>query len=626
MESSAEITDLDLQLALKLKAKYPEHFQNLVRMHLSFALDLNIDECDDAGDKIKSNPTKWGFGKKVKGALRDSPENNALTEAGISRMHKLILFLTREENICQEGIFRRTGALTRQVQLKTCLNEGMSVNFDDNNFSVHDCASVLKTFLSELPEPLVTDLYYPLYCQISEWSKCNEFEARLLRSLQLLILLLPENNALLLKHVIDLLHTTAKYASQNKMSAENLATLFTPHLLCPRKLTGEALHTNTQMLYQIVVFMITSGCELFKIPAGLAADIRLYWHDKEKKKLSPRNCLNESTADSCVVNTVFSFVDREKTAQENVINPTETALAQLYAHIQSLPESSKKRKLVKQFNKENGYGTPKRVLLNNNDKPHSLTKNISDSLKRHIFSKGNGKQEKSLKNLPNDKFIQPTATPESRFKAHPLRLFDKRLDCMECGCSDTSDEANIAKKLNLDQDDEIKDEPDCLIRMENGEIINERGIDPIPEESILCTQALQTPQTQMKKSLLARKNSVHCKLSTPIVSTRFQGTLTSTPAPVCFTSDVSTPSPFCGSTDDMSPITMSAQKMPKSMQVRACFQICFSKSWLWFAFFSSCTFTCCMSNGWFGNYGGYDDTSKSSTSDSHLRLKYQFTD
>lgn len=45
------------------------------------------------------------------------------------------------------------------------------------------------------------------------------------------------------------------------------------------------------MLYQIVVFMITSGSELFKIPAGLAADIRLYWHDKEKKKLSPKNCV-----------------------------------------------------------------------------------------------------------------------------------------------------------------------------------------------------------------------------------------------------------------------------------------------------------------------------------------------
>lgn len=43
-QSSYEITDIDLQLALKLKDKYPEHFQNLIRMHLSFALDLNIEK------------------------------------------------------------------------------------------------------------------------------------------------------------------------------------------------------------------------------------------------------------------------------------------------------------------------------------------------------------------------------------------------------------------------------------------------------------------------------------------------------------------------------------------------------------------------------------------------------
>lgn len=44
MELTSDVADVDSQLALKLKAKYPEHFQNLVRMHLSFALDLNIEE------------------------------------------------------------------------------------------------------------------------------------------------------------------------------------------------------------------------------------------------------------------------------------------------------------------------------------------------------------------------------------------------------------------------------------------------------------------------------------------------------------------------------------------------------------------------------------------------------
>lgn len=44
MELESGIANIDLQLALKLKDKYPEHFQNLVRMHLSFALDLNLEE------------------------------------------------------------------------------------------------------------------------------------------------------------------------------------------------------------------------------------------------------------------------------------------------------------------------------------------------------------------------------------------------------------------------------------------------------------------------------------------------------------------------------------------------------------------------------------------------------
>lgn len=53
--------------------------------------------------------------------------------------------------------------------------------------------------------------------------------------------------------------------------------------------------------------------------------------------------------------TVFTFVDNKLTAKENEENVTDAALAELYAHIQSLPESSKKRKLVKQFNKQNGH-------------------------------------------------------------------------------------------------------------------------------------------------------------------------------------------------------------------------------------------------------------------------------
>jgi hypothetical protein len=69
----------------------------------------------------------------------------------------------------------------------------------------------------------------------SDQPRGQNSEMRLLRALQLLFLLLPTENRVLLKDVLQLLHLTASHEGRNKMSADSLATLFTPHLLCPRK-------------------------------------------------------------------------------------------------------------------------------------------------------------------------------------------------------------------------------------------------------------------------------------------------------------------------------------------------------------------------------------------------------
>lgn len=70
-------------------------------------------------------------------------------------------------DVVQEGIFRRTGKLTRQQDLKSQLINGAVIDLNAGQYSVHDCASVLKTYLAELQEPLLTDAYFPVYCQIA---------------------------------------------------------------------------------------------------------------------------------------------------------------------------------------------------------------------------------------------------------------------------------------------------------------------------------------------------------------------------------------------------------------------------------------------------------------------------
>ncbi|KAG7200985.1 hypothetical protein KM043_003341 [Ampulex compressa] len=429
---------VDGKLASRMRKVNPEQFHTLVKMHLSFELDLNAEDNDCVGEKAKLK--KWGllsFAKKPKSTinLQKGSEGANLSEEGINQMKRLIEYLSKEQNIIQEGIFRRTGKLTRQQDLKSAMYQGAELKLEDGQYSVHDCASVLKGFLAELPEPLLSELHYPAHCQIAELcsSDLNANDARLLRSLQLLLLLLPYMNRILLKRVLTLLRRTASFEYKNKMNSDTLATLFTPHLLCPRKLSPEALHINSQNLSCLVAFMIRKGTELFDIPPKLATDIRAYWVEQERKLLSPKKVdLNESIPDTTgTAHTVFSFVDHKLTAKANSTQDTQAALAQLYAHIQAMPESAKKRRLVKQFNKENGQGTPRQVK-------HCRTKSLGDSIKKHIFQK---------KLLGNKKFIDINIgcnISRSSSEENILSMnHDKSLHPSKALCSKSDDELSM---------------------------------------------------------------------------------------------------------------------------------------------------------------------------------------
>ncbi|KAK5650333.1 hypothetical protein RI129_001362 [Pyrocoelia pectoralis] len=426
-------------LAEKLRRENIEQFNTLVRMHLSFVLDLSTE--DDALLE-KSKLRKWSFipfNKKNK-TCRGIMDGIPLTQEGICQVYQLIEFIKQEQNISTEGIFRRTGSLTRQQELRNLLNQGVTVSLENNTYSVHDCASVLKGFLADLPEPLLTEAHYPAYCQIAELCGVREkpsLESKLSHALQLLFLLLPSENRILLKDVLNLLNYTASYERNNKMSSDSLATLFTPHLLCPRNISPEILHTNSQTLSNTVSFMITNSTKLFDIPSKLAVDIKAYYTEHERRKLSSRNC-NESVSDNFAANTVYSFVDVERTTKENQSNPTETALAQLYAYIQSLPESSKKQKLVKQFNKENGYGTPLQVIRST---VPSKNKSVGSSIKKHIF-------QRNIKAQKRNGATHQLRTSSEEILNSPFQgmLVRAKLFCNKCDSS--SDDENFSKKLH----------------------------------------------------------------------------------------------------------------------------------------------------------------------------------
>lgn len=84
--------------------------------------------------------------------------------------------------------------------------------------------------------------------------------------LQLLVLLLPSSNSLLLKALLQLLFSTCAEPA-NKMTAQTLGTLFAPHVLSCRPVDAQSLKLqaeagNTALL---MAFMIENVHNLFKV-------------------------------------------------------------------------------------------------------------------------------------------------------------------------------------------------------------------------------------------------------------------------------------------------------------------------------------------------------------------------
>uniref|UniRef100_A0A673TPF9 Rho GTPase activating protein 1 n=1 Tax=Suricata suricatta TaxID=37032 RepID=A0A673TPF9_SURSU len=124
-----------------------------------------------------------------------------------------------------EGIFRRSAntQVVREVQQK--YNMGLPVDFDQYN-DLHLPAVILKTFLRELPEPLLTFDLYPHVVGFLNIDESQRVEA----TLQVLRTL-PEENYQVLRFLTAFLVQISAHCDQNKMTNTNLAVVFGPNLL-----------------------------------------------------------------------------------------------------------------------------------------------------------------------------------------------------------------------------------------------------------------------------------------------------------------------------------------------------------------------------------------------------------
>ncbi|XP_031158364.1 rho GTPase-activating protein 8-like [Sander lucioperca] len=134
----------------------------------------------------------------------------------------------KEKGLMTEGIFRRSARVQLIKDVQKLYNLGKAVNFDEFG-DVHVPAVILKTFLRELPEPLLT---FRVYNQVQDFLNV-ESSLRITRCKQL-VESLPEHNYIVAKYLLSFLHMVSQQSIVNKMSASNLACVFGVNLVWPR--------------------------------------------------------------------------------------------------------------------------------------------------------------------------------------------------------------------------------------------------------------------------------------------------------------------------------------------------------------------------------------------------------
>ncbi|RXN02384.1 rho GTPase-activating protein 19-like [Labeo rohita] len=161
----------------------------------------------------------------------------------------------------------------RQQTLREQLNGGADIDFSSGDFHPNDVATLLKSFLGELPEPLLTHRHLHAHLKITELTlfddQGNKTSApdkeRQIEALQLLLMLLPTANRTLLKLLLDLLYHTAKQQDKNKMSAHNLALMFAPHVIWPKNMNASDLQENLKKLNSGMAFLIKHSQKIFRL-------------------------------------------------------------------------------------------------------------------------------------------------------------------------------------------------------------------------------------------------------------------------------------------------------------------------------------------------------------------------
>lgn len=180
-----------------------------------------------------------------------------------------VISAMKQMDLSVEGIFRKNGNIRRLKELSEALDrDSSSVNLlDDNPVQL---AALLKKFLRELPDPLMTFKLHKLFVM----SQKLESETERRRILHMVTILLPKGHRDTLEVLFAFLKWVASFShideeTGSKMDLPNLATVICPNILYSKG--SDPTKDETFLANRAVSYLLEHQDEIWKVPEELEA-------------------------------------------------------------------------------------------------------------------------------------------------------------------------------------------------------------------------------------------------------------------------------------------------------------------------------------------------------------------
>ncbi|XP_058904508.1 rho GTPase-activating protein 44 isoform X1 [Kogia breviceps] len=252
MEESANRVEIcrdqlsaDMYSFVAKELDYANYFQMLIEVQAEYHRK-SLTLLQAVLPQIKAQQEAWvekpSFGKPLE-------EHLLISGREIAFPIEACVTMLLECGMQEEGLFRVAPSASKLKKLKAAL-DCCVVDVQECSADPHAIAGALKSYLRELPEPLMT---FELYDEWIQASNIQEQDKRL-QALWNACEKLPKANYNNIRYLIKFLSKLSEYQDVNKMTPSNMAIVLGPNLLWPQA-EGNITEMMTTVSLQIVAIV-----------------------------------------------------------------------------------------------------------------------------------------------------------------------------------------------------------------------------------------------------------------------------------------------------------------------------------------------------------------------------------